>query len=142
MGNRAESFGQPSTLCSRCGGSTIPIAYGMPDADLFDAAERGEVELAGCIMPDNAADEAVPDVRRWAGRSRPRLILPVDGACAGGSVCAPSSGGGPADPGGDEDVFVDSGESEHGPAVVEGKAHGEGDRAALPQLTQRQPLAG
>jgi len=52
MGNQAESFGQRSTLCSRCVGSTFPIAYGFPDADLFDAAERGEVELAGCIMPD------------------------------------------------------------------------------------------
>jgi len=28
------------------------IAYGLPDADPVDAAERGEVELAGCIVPD------------------------------------------------------------------------------------------
>ena len=53
MGNETGSAAQPSTLCSRCGGSTIPIAYGMPDADFFDAAERGEVELAGCIMPED-----------------------------------------------------------------------------------------
>jgi len=31
----------------------MPIVYGMPDADLFDAAQRGEVELAGCIMLEN-----------------------------------------------------------------------------------------
>jgi hypothetical protein len=64
MGNETGSATEPSTLCSRCVGATIPIAYGLLDADLFDAAEREEVELAGCIIPDNPPPDG-------AGRAEP-----------------------------------------------------------------------
>lgn len=29
---------------------TVEIAYGMPGPELFQAAERGEVVLGGCIL--------------------------------------------------------------------------------------------
>ena len=34
--------------CPKCGNDLIEIIYGMPDSDLFEAAERGEVVLGGC----------------------------------------------------------------------------------------------
>ena len=37
--------------CARCGSTdVIPIVYGMPDFDLVEASERGEVILGGCIV--------------------------------------------------------------------------------------------
>lgn len=30
-----------------------PIVYGMPGPELFEAAERGEVELGGCCISDD-----------------------------------------------------------------------------------------
>jgi len=37
-------------VCRLCGGRTIPIAYGFPGDDLFEAAERGEIVLGGCVL--------------------------------------------------------------------------------------------
>ena len=31
-----------------CGGEEMEIVYGLPDLDLAEAAERGEVALGGC----------------------------------------------------------------------------------------------
>jgi hypothetical protein len=37
--------------CPKCrSNNTIPIVYGMPGPELVEAAERGEVALAGCIV--------------------------------------------------------------------------------------------
>jgi len=37
--------------CTRCGSTdVIPIVYGMPDFDLAEAEQRGEVILGGCIV--------------------------------------------------------------------------------------------
>lgn len=36
--------------CPRCGGGTIPIVYGFPALETFEAAERGEVRLGGCVV--------------------------------------------------------------------------------------------
>ncbi|MFN8017869.1 MAG: hypothetical protein U0P45_07070 [Acidimicrobiales bacterium] len=52
--------------CPRCGSAdTIPIIYGLPSADAWDAQERGEAVLGGCcILPGHATDEC-----RACGRS-------------------------------------------------------------------------
>jgi len=42
--------------CPLCGGSGIPIAYGLPDPDLFRQAERGDVVIGGCIVEDYSPD--------------------------------------------------------------------------------------
>ena len=44
-----------TSACPKCGQATgVPIVYGLPGADLFASAERGEVALGGClVMPDN-----------------------------------------------------------------------------------------
>ena len=37
--------------CPRCGSAeTVPVAYGLPDEPLFEAAQRGEVAIGGCIV--------------------------------------------------------------------------------------------
>lgn len=36
--------------CANCGGRAVPIVYGMVGIDAFEAAERGEAELGGCVI--------------------------------------------------------------------------------------------
>jgi len=50
MNTKKDSTGKAASTCSQCGGPTIPIAYGFPGPELSDAAERGEVELGGCLV--------------------------------------------------------------------------------------------
>ena len=39
--------------CPHCGSArVIPIVYGLPGPELFQAAERGEVALGGCLVDD------------------------------------------------------------------------------------------
>lgn len=38
--------------CPRCGGEPVPIAYGLPGAEMLAAAERGEIRLGGCVVFD------------------------------------------------------------------------------------------
>jgi hypothetical protein len=48
--------------CPKCGGSAVvPILYGLPGPKAFEAAERGEVVLGGCLIPE-------PPLPRWACR--------------------------------------------------------------------------
>jgi hypothetical protein len=37
--------------CPKCGGGMVQVIYGMPDTELMEAAERGEVVLGGCSLP-------------------------------------------------------------------------------------------
>jgi hypothetical protein len=39
-----------SDSCVRCGGRLVPIAYGYPSYQMFEAAERGEIVLGGCMV--------------------------------------------------------------------------------------------
>ena len=41
-----------SVKCPSCGHShsVIPIAYGMPDSDIIEKSEKGEVMLGGCLI--------------------------------------------------------------------------------------------
>lgn len=44
----------PSGLerCPRCSGDLQPIVYGLPGDELWNAFERGEVALGGCVVGD------------------------------------------------------------------------------------------
>ena len=43
--------------CPECGsGSTIPIVYGYPGADLVQQVERGEIALGGCVVTGEGSD--------------------------------------------------------------------------------------
>lgn len=52
-----ESAGvQAGRVCPGCGREdSIPLIYGMPGSDDFQAAERGAVALGGCLMPEEPA---------------------------------------------------------------------------------------
>ena len=39
-----------TTECPACGGKLVPILYGLPDSEAASAADRGEVELGGCLV--------------------------------------------------------------------------------------------
>jgi len=39
-------------ICQRCGQPGIPIVYGLPGPELFEAAEAGRVALGGCVIYD------------------------------------------------------------------------------------------
>ena len=42
----------------RCGGRAIPILRGMPTLEAFQAADRGEIYLGGCLVSDEDPDFA------------------------------------------------------------------------------------
>ena len=47
----------------------VPLVYGLPSADAFEAAERGELVLGGCLMePGPVPDWACPECRQPLGR--------------------------------------------------------------------------
>jgi hypothetical protein len=47
----------PPRPCPRCGSTdAIRIIYGLPDHELFEASERGEVALGGCVIGDESPD--------------------------------------------------------------------------------------
>jgi hypothetical protein len=39
--------------CDECGGPLMQVLVGMPGGDAFEAADRGEVLLWGCIVEPN-----------------------------------------------------------------------------------------
>lgn len=42
-------------VCAHCGSDRlVPIIYGMPAPDAFEAAERGEIALGGCILDEDS----------------------------------------------------------------------------------------
>jgi hypothetical protein len=51
--------------CPTCGARGLPIVYGMPDDTLFEAAERGEVALGGCVISDHDPSLACPRGHTW-----------------------------------------------------------------------------
>ena len=48
--NGARVFNNPDGRCSQCGTPMVPIVYGFPGPEMWDAAERGDIVLGGCVM--------------------------------------------------------------------------------------------
>lgn len=45
------------TSCGICGSDrVVPIVYGLPGGELYTKAERGEVELGGCVVFEDAPE--------------------------------------------------------------------------------------
>lgn len=42
---------ETTRTCPHCAGEMRPIVYGYPDRDLFDAGDRGDVFIGGCVIP-------------------------------------------------------------------------------------------
>jgi hypothetical protein len=73
-------------VCPACGGAGIPILYGLPvAADLFEAADRGEVALGGCVI-NLDPDHQDPDHRcsscqhEWCQKPREWIAVPDENA--------------------------------------------------------------
>ncbi len=50
------------SICPKCGSNSIvPIAYGLPEQALFEAADRGEVVLGGCEFSPDAPNRHCKD---------------------------------------------------------------------------------
>lgn len=51
QGVRAASSARPG--CPVCSSSeTVPLAFGFPGPEMMDAADRGEIVLGGCCLPE------------------------------------------------------------------------------------------
>jgi hypothetical protein len=49
---RTEMKKKPT--CPSCAATDlVPIVYGYPDSELFEAADRGEVAIGGCVVYGN-----------------------------------------------------------------------------------------
>jgi hypothetical protein len=61
IGLRASGPGD-RLVCPRCGAAIepVPIAYGYPTQETFEAADRGEVRLGGCIVEPESPDFVCP----------------------------------------------------------------------------------
>ena len=46
----------PTPPCLKCGQKTIPIMYGYPSPEMFEAAEAGKIALGGCVIGDDDPD--------------------------------------------------------------------------------------
>lgn len=55
--------------CERCGGELLPIAYGFPGPEMFEAAERGELVLGGCMRYDEQPSRRCRDCGLTTGRA-------------------------------------------------------------------------
>ena len=49
-GEERPEVADGATPCPACGGRLVPIVYGLPSPEGFQAAERGEVALGGCTV--------------------------------------------------------------------------------------------
>ena len=47
----------------------MPLIYGSPVRELVEAAEAGEVVLAGCALPSDPPNCACPNGHRWPDES-------------------------------------------------------------------------
>jgi len=69
--------------CPYCDGSDlVEIVYGLPGEELQEAADRGEVQLGGCIVEPNNPDWACRSCgKRWRDEveGRDRHEIPYDG---------------------------------------------------------------
>jgi hypothetical protein len=58
-------------VCPDCGGAVLPVVFGFPGPELFEAAERGEILLGGCCMEgDGPVRECNGCGRRWTDAVR------------------------------------------------------------------------
>ncbi len=50
MGEERPNVAPGTKVCPTCGGKLVPILYGLPSREGFEAAERGELALGGCTV--------------------------------------------------------------------------------------------
>lgn len=70
--------------CPICGARAVPIAYGMPGPEVFDAADEGRVVLGGCVVTGFDPDWACtgPEQHIWRSGEEDRAAKSVDESSA------------------------------------------------------------
>jgi hypothetical protein len=51
--------------CPTCGAPAVPIVYGLPGPELWEASERGEVILGGCVIIPENPSHGCTNGHRW-----------------------------------------------------------------------------
>ena len=49
----SERFEERADLCPSCGGELLPLVFGYPSPEMMKAANRGEIALGGCVLPED-----------------------------------------------------------------------------------------
>ncbi len=74
----------PFPPCPRCGSTNaVPIEYGYPSAELFEASQRGEIVLGGCVIGFESPDYECRECDRplpWVARDPDDDVAPGAGA--------------------------------------------------------------
>jgi hypothetical protein len=61
----------PPRACPQCGSTdAVRIVYGYPTVELFEAEQRGEGSLGGCVVGNEIAGLRVPQLRRCSPLAR------------------------------------------------------------------------
>ena len=60
---RAPEDPEEQRSCEHCGGALTPVVYGYPTYETFEAAERGDVVLGGCVIWDGQPRELCQSCR-------------------------------------------------------------------------------
>ena len=62
-----ESRADRKRRCPNCGAvAGVPIVYGLPGRDAFEAEQRGELVLGGCVIEEDApTHQCVECGDRW-----------------------------------------------------------------------------
>ena len=72
--------------CPDCTGAPlgVPLVYGLPSSEAFEAAERGQIVLAGCLMePGLTPSWACPECQRPLGREATSFDIEIAAPEAG-----------------------------------------------------------
>ena len=55
----------PTAQCPACGAPALEIAYGFPTPNTFEAADRGELLLGGCLIDREDPTHGCIRGHRW-----------------------------------------------------------------------------
>jgi hypothetical protein len=66
-----EVLGIRIDACPQCGRDdlVVPILYGLPTGEAMEAAERGEISIAGCMVGDDDSKFSCKRCSRYFGLS-------------------------------------------------------------------------
>ncbi len=93
MGVSMRKHSGADVPCQECGSTAIPVVYGLPGRELFEAAERGEIRLGGCVMPGwplcrLCGAVLVGDLGRTRGGDRADIPSRMPGSISSGEIDA------------------------------------------------------
>ena len=59
--------------CPECAQPGVPIAYGFPSPEMFEAADAGRIALGGCVIYEDMPTWKCSAAHKWADESRLRM---------------------------------------------------------------------